>query len=283
VKELFSLEYKSLISGQWWRLITFSFSFIGLLEYFIGWSLLYYFRVLERQLGTPKYGVFVLISFTVSSILSISLIFIHSYLEEDSATPLMFSGPYGLIFSALVLYYYYIPALVPIPFFGIRFNDKIFIYLAAIILFLSHPPSTIYYSFCGIFSGLLYLTQFDSLELPNWICRFCEKYFGPILSISPSIMDGTTTTATTTTTTTPPQLSTAAATASSRRPAVVQNVFDFDTVHTYYSSPQLPRQPSPQHIEYLISMGVERERAIQVLMRCDDELNIAIENLFPTV
>jgi len=153
-------------------------------------------------------------------------------------------------------------------FFGLRFNDKIFIYLIAIILFLSHPPSTIYYSLCGIFSGLLYLTKsgFQSQEVPIWLSQFCEKYFGPLISLSPPIIEHSTQ---------------PVSPANPRRPAT--NVFDFDTVHTYYSSPQAPRQPSQQHIEYLMSMGVDRERAVQVLMRCDDELNLAIESLFPSV
>jgi len=145
---------------------------------------------------------------------------------------------------------------------------------------LIHPPSTIYYSFCGIFSGMFYLhtKTFESLQVPIVITQFCSKYFGPILSLSPTIIDHS-------------SQSLAGIGANNNtnnnnnnqyHPRRATNVFDFDTVQTYYSSPQPPRQPSQQHIDYLISMGVDRERAIQELMRCDDELNMAIESLFPT-
>jgi len=267
VKELFSLD-SELLSGQWWRLFTFPFSFVGFPEMFFGLSLLYSFRTLERQMGTSKYGIFAILSFTVSSILALTLLFGSQIVGGDFGK-IMFSGPYGFIFSSLVLYYHYIPPLAPIPFFGIRFNDKIFTYLSAIVLLLSYPPSSIYYAYCGVLAGMIYLTpSFESRRVPKWLSQLCDKYFGPLLSISPSIIDQTPTSGTQ---------------ASIPRGRPSPNVFDFDTVQTYYSSPQNPRLPSPQHIEYLISMGAERERAIQVLMRCDDDLNVAIENLFPSM
>jgi membrane associated rhomboid family serine protease len=264
-KELFWLEKKGLMTGQYWRLITFPFVFVGFTELFFGMSILYSFRVLERQMGSSKYGVLMVLALTVSSVLAFITLFLVSEITGDDKE-FIYSGPYGLIFASLVLYYYYIPPTIPVPFFGIRFNDKIFIYIFSVLLALSHPPATIYYAYCGLFAGMLYHNDyFESYRIPDWLCQFCTKYISPILSLSPTISDNQ---AQTMTPNSPLP----------RRPS--SNVFDFDSVHTYYSHPQPVRQPSPQHINYLISMGIDRETAIQVLMRCDDELNLAIENLF---
>jgi membrane associated rhomboid family serine protease len=295
VKELFWLDMKGLAMGQYWRLMTFPFSFIGFSEMLFGLPLLYSFRTLERQLGSSKFGVFVILSFLVSSLLVLILLFTTSNMGADPRNELVFSGPYALIFGALVLYYYYIPPMIPVPFFGIRFTDKVFTYIAAVILALSHPPSSIYYAYCGIFSGLLYRTKtFESLLVPLWLTKICSKYISPILTLFTIFIENQSS----------PQPQ-AQAPAHPQQPPIQSqqrptrnvntnpsvrlpayrpsNVFDFDTVHTFYSQPQPVRQPSQENIEYLISMGVDRETAVETLIRYDDELHIAIESLFPSL
>jgi len=254
-----------------------------------GLPLLYSFRTLERQLGSSEFGVFVILSFLVSSLLVLILLFTLSNTANDEKNERVFSGPYALIFGALVLYYYYIPPMIPVPFFGIRFTDKVFTYIAAVILALSHPPSSIYYAYCGIFSGLLYRTKtFESLLVPLWLTKICSKYISPILTLFTIFIENQSSSQ--------PQPQ-QPPTQSQQRPARnvntnpsvrlpayrPSNVFDFDTVHTFYSQPQPVRQPSQENIDYLMSMGVDRETAIETLVRYDDELHIAIESLFPSL
>lgn len=53
-------------------------------------------------------------------------------LFADATLNLLTSGPYGLIFSSFIPFYFDIPISTRFRVFGIRFTDKSFIYLAGL-------------------------------------------------------------------------------------------------------------------------------------------------------
>ncbi|MQM16950.1 hypothetical protein Taro_049911, partial [Colocasia esculenta] len=154
-----------------WKLITSVFGFSSTPELIFGLYLLYYFRVFERQIGSNKYSVsyfpqnfsslmeyslciwvFILFSLIVSTLLGVSAL---AFLG-DLAPNVLASGPYGVIFSSFVPFYFDIPVSSRFRIFGIRFTDKSFIYLAGLQLLLSSWKRSLLPGICGVIAGLLY-------------------------------------------------------------------------------------------------------------------------------
>jgi len=250
---IFKPSLDKLVRYEFCSLFTSRFLFLSIGETLCGIALLYNFRIFERQMGSKKYGAYVLLSLFISTLLEL---FIQYYFSVPTVS---YCGPYFLIFSQLVMYYYDVPSLAPISFFA---NDKMFTYLFAIQLIFSQYPNSGYLAFCGIVAGLLYRIEFlglEKLEIPDFIAELCKKYILPLLnSISPK------------------------STQSRNQQNTNNNQYTniLESVRNYYDSPQPGRQPSVSNIETLINMGFDRETAVQALTRSNDELQIAIERLF---
>jgi len=262
LRQTLELDKEGLSKFELWRLITSRFLFLGTSEIICGLILLYMFRIFERQMGSRKYGAFVVLSFFVSTFLeSILLLF---YLEDTVS----FSGPYFLIFAELVQYFYDIPSLAPISFFG---NDKLFGYFFALQLFFSQYPPSGYLALCGIVAGLLYRVEFlglEKFEFPKSIAKICQTYVLPLLNMSPTTLPR-------------PQQYQLPQNSLNGRPS---NTFEFEGGSgNYYTFPQPVRQPSVRNVDALINMGIDRETAVQTLVRYNDELQLAIESLMPTM
>jgi len=241
------LDKPGLGLGEYWRLVTSHFVFLTTGEMVCGLILLYAFRLFERQMGSKKYGVFVLLSLFIASLIEFIL------LHYEPAT-LVFGGPYAIIFAQIVQYFYDVPSLDPVPFFGVPMNDKIFTYLPALHLIFAQYPTTGYYALCGIVAGLLYRIEFLRLEklvIPSVLAQFSKKYFLPLLNRSNFTVRH-------------------------------QQHNNLEGIGNMYNFPQPARQPSGRNVDTLVGMGIDRQTAVQTLARYNDELQIAIENLFPT-
>ncbi|KAF9593756.1 hypothetical protein IFM89_024924 [Coptis chinensis] len=135
-----------------WRLFASVFAFSSTPELMFGLYLLYYFRVFERQIGSNKYSAFILFSIVVSSLFeAVALAFF-----KDPSLNMLASGPYGLIFSSFVPFYFDIPISTRFRIFGINFSDKSFVYLAGLQLLFSSWKRSIMPGICGVLAGLLY-------------------------------------------------------------------------------------------------------------------------------
>lgn len=88
-------------------------------ELLFGVSLLYYFRVLERQSGSAKFGSFALVVSGLSWGLHTSL---HLAYGWQRAVP---STPYGLIFACFVPFIFDIPPSTQFTLFGADLSDKV--------------------------------------------------------------------------------------------------------------------------------------------------------------
>nr|CAD1833813.1 unnamed protein product [Ananas comosus var. bracteatus] len=171
------LSYQDIIKNfQLWRIFASVFAFSSTPELLFGVYLLYYFRVFERQMGSNKYSVFVLFSLIVSSLFEI----IALMLFKDPTANVIASGPYGLIFSSFVPFYFDIPVTSRFRIFGLQFGDKSFIYLAGLQLLLSSWKRSLLPGLCGMLAGTLYhLNVFGirRIKFPNAVARHFSRFF----------------------------------------------------------------------------------------------------------
>jgi membrane associated rhomboid family serine protease len=96
-------------SHQVWRLFTSLLLTESLGECAVSGFLLYTFRLFERQLGSSKFAVFLLLASAVAVAARGALV----ALVPETAMHGLASGPYHIIFGLLPLYLTRVPSLVP--------------------------------------------------------------------------------------------------------------------------------------------------------------------------
>ncbi|XP_010271794.1 PREDICTED: rhomboid-like protein 20 isoform X3 [Nelumbo nucifera] len=160
-----------------WRFLASFITFSSTPELMFGLYLLYYFRVFERQIGSNKYSVFILFSVIISSLFEVlTLAFL-----KDPTLNILASGPYGLIFSSFVPFYFDIPVSTRFRIFGINFSDKSFIYLAGLQLLLSSLRRSVIPGMCGILAGSLYrlnILHIRRMKFPEFVTSFFSRLYG---------------------------------------------------------------------------------------------------------
>lgn len=145
-------------------------------EMLFGLGLLYVFRQIERTIGTRKFVSFCVVSTTLSVTLQLAILSTTSLLEEGRA---LSTGPFGPIFSLMVLYFAYIPA-IGTPIAGARINHKLPVYLAGLILATNEGKASLIPSCCALFAGILTFFQMKKLIMPEWIAKFGQRYIEPL-------------------------------------------------------------------------------------------------------
>ncbi|KAL9273141.1 Rhomboid-like protein [Drosera capensis] len=245
------LSYQDIFQNlQLWKLLTSLFAFSSTPELMFGLYLLYYFRVFERQIGSSKYSVFILFSVITSLLLEVAALAIL----KDPSVNLITSGPYGLIFSSFVQFYFDIPVSSRVRFFGFRFSDKSFIYVAGLqqLLFSSWKRS-ILPGVCGILAGLLYrlnIFYVRRIKYPDFVAAFFSWF------------------------SLPSSLSTSSA-------AATRNVLGNSPTYVgrqaerNYPAPSASVEPQEDSISTLVSMGFDRNDARQALVQAKNDVNIA--------
>lgn len=231
---------------QLWKLIVSVFAFSSTPELMFGAYLLYYFRVFERQIGSNKYSVFVSFSIIVSSLLQL---FAQAFFNNPALSVLT-SGPYGLIFSSFVPFFFDIPISTRFRVSSISFSDKSFIYLAGLQLLLSSWKRSLIPGLCGILAGSLYrlnVLRIRRLKFPEFIASFFSR-----LSL-PSV-GGT----------------------SPAPPARIAPSFAARQVEGNFRAPvSSGPEPSEESIATLVSMGFDRNSARQALVHARNDINAA--------
>lgn len=172
---------------QIWKLVVSVLGFSSTPELIFGAFLLYYFRVFERQIGSNKYTVFILFSIIASLLLEVLAL----WLLKDPSLNILTSGPYGLIFSSFVPFYFDIPISTRICAFNLNFSDKTFIYLAGLQLFMSSWKRSMLPGICGILAGSLYrlnVFRVRKMKFPEYITSFLSRLSWPSMgSASPTL------------------------------------------------------------------------------------------------
>ncbi|MCL7021983.1 hypothetical protein MKW94_012137 [Papaver nudicaule] len=234
-----------------WKLIASVFAFSSTPELMFGLYLLYYFRVFERQIGSNKYSVFILFSVIVSSLFEVLAL----TLLKDPTLNILTSGPYGLIFSSFVPFYFDIPVSTRFRIFGVSISDKSFIYLAGLQLLFSSWKRSILPGICGILAGSLYrlnILRIRKIKFPAFVASFFSR-----LSL--------------------PSPGTAPPSTASRN--VIGNVPSFPGREVQRNNPIAPpaftTEPPEESITTLVSMGFDRNTARQALIHARNDINMA--------
>jgi len=177
-----SLSYQAIVQKlHLWRLITSGFVFSSTPELMCGVYLLYYFRVLERQIGSNKHLVFVLFSMIFTTMCEL----ISLVMFKDPISSGLAPGPYGLIFSSFVLFFYDIPVSKRFRIFNIQLSDKSFVYFAGLQLLLSSWKLSFIPGVCGVLAGFSYrLNVFciRRIKFPEVVASAVARIFSPLLS-----------------------------------------------------------------------------------------------------
>ncbi|CAA0837409.1 Ubiquitin-associated (UBA) protein [Striga hermonthica] len=250
----FAWSYQDIFKKlQIWKLIVSVFGFSSTPELVFGVYLLYYFRVFERQIGSNKHTVFILFSVIVSLLLE----FVAQWLlKADPSLSILTSGPYGLIFSSFVPFYFDIPVSTRFRVFSLNFSDKTFIYLAGLQLFLSSWKRSMLPGICGILAGSLYrlnVFRVRRIKFPEFIASFFSRLsFPSIGSSSPT-------------------------TRSSRNIVGSAPPFAGRHMEANYS------EPTEDMIATLVSMGFDQNSARQALVQARNNINAATNILLESL
>ncbi|KAL0359631.1 UNVERIFIED_CONTAM: Rhomboid-like protein 20 [Sesamum angustifolium] len=235
---------------QIWKLIVSVFGFSSTPELVFGIYLLYYFRVFERQIGSNKYTVFILFSITTSLLLEVLAL----WLLKDPSLNILTSGPYGLIFSSFVPFFFDIPVSTRFRVFSLNFSDKTFIYLAGLQLFLSSWKRSMLPGICGILAGSLYrlnVLRVRRIKFPEFIASFFSRLSWPSMGSTSS-------------------------TGSSRNLLGNAPPYAVRQMEGNYPAPLSSMMEPPEDaIATLVSMGFDRNSARQALIRSRNDVNAA--------
>ncbi|KAH9621647.1 hypothetical protein KSS87_003125 [Heliosperma pusillum] len=249
-----------------WKIIVSMFAFMSTPELMFGLFLLYYFRVFERQIGSNKYSVFILFSFAVSVLEeSVILAFLKEilpgqlssyslskHISQDPKDPSysITSGPYGLIFSSFVQFFFDIPVSTRFRVFGLSFSDKSFIYLAGLQLLLSSWKRSMLPGICGVTAGFLYrmnIFYIRKAKLPDFLASLFSRVSWPSMGSS----------------------SAAAGSPGTR------NTLETGSAPPYAGRQVEAMEPSEDSITTLVSMGFDRDNARQALVQARNDVNVA--------
>ncbi|KAF9593992.1 hypothetical protein IFM89_026693, partial [Coptis chinensis] len=123
---------------------------------------------------------FILFSVVVSSLFeAVALAFF-----KDPSLNMLASGPYGLIFSSFVPFYFDIPVSIRFRIFGINFNDKSFAHFAGLQLLFSSWKRSILPGICGVLAGLRYHSNIFGIrpiKFPEFVSSFFSRLSWPTL------------------------------------------------------------------------------------------------------
>eukprot|EP01018_Ginkgo_biloba_P000796 Gb_24078 [translate_table: standard] len=248
-----SLSYQAIVKKiHIWRLVASASVFSSTSELMFGLYLLYYFRVFERQIGSNKYAVFVLFSAVLSTFFEL----ISLALFKDTISGLA-SGPYGIIFSSFVPFLLDIPVSTRFRTFGVRFSDKSFVYLAGLQLLLSSWKKSFIPGVCGVLAGMLYrmnVLGIQRIKFPKSVTSTASRLFSPLISSGPS-------------------------TTVSRR-TVSRETIDAPLNQQFQGGFAAPTVASSEEaISMLVSMGFDRNSAIQALIQTRNDISAAADLL----
>lgn len=176
VKSWLSLDLNKLYIGQEYRLISSQLIFDNVPQAIVGSIIMYGFRTFERQMGSRKFGTFLIISFIINLIIELILSGIITSSITALKSTVVTSGPFFYIYALVPFYYYYTPAMHSTKYkiFGIpiTISQKLWLYVLLTELFFSFGVSSIMSGMSGMLTGLIYLSNvfgIQRLRLPEFI------------------------------------------------------------------------------------------------------------------
>jgi len=233
-----------------WKLFTNNFYFSSPVETVIGLTLLYNFRIFERQMGSLKFAAFTLATSGIAVLVNLATLVLLSHQE-------IVSGPYPLIFSALVLYYFEVPPATRFRFCGISASDKLLTYLFAVQLLFSHSLGSICAGFTGIVAGMAYrldAVPFKKLAFPMSVGKWFSKWILPWIQSPPK-----------------PTIPRVGAV---QTPNSVAGIFNNGGTAPANVQP-VAQPPDEAVVTQLMDMGFPREEVVRALLRANNNVLVA--------
>lgn len=248
-----TLSYQALAKKhQVWRVLTSSCIFSSTPELIFGLYLVYFFRVFERQIGSNKYSVFLVFSTIVTTVLNVTYLLV----SKDPSSLGLSSGPYGLIFASFVQFFFDIPTSARFRLFGAQFSDKSFVYLAGLQLLLSAWKRSLIPGICGLLAGAAYrlnLLGIRRIKFPEAVAAAAGRVLAPLLPRGGAVPSS-----------------------NGRRPSNPQYVGGLQgRGPALVPSAPILGQPPEESIAMLVSMGFDRNRAIQALTQARNDVTAA--------
>ena len=248
--------------GQIWRLLTHNLIFTTPGELLFGVVLLYYFRQLERQLGSSRFAAFAI---SVTSFYSLLLLWI----QLSNPSFLSASGPYALILASLIHYFYEAPKIYHFQILGtFSLSDKSFIYMATFQFIICYPPLSFTSFLAAIIAGLIFRIPFirHNADMPDTLVSLSTTYLLPLLGTSP------------------PSSSQSRPSTARLRPLANGAVelsrlsSEDQTLNSIHGHGYV----SDANIDTLVSMGFPRDHAVSALQQNGDDVHRAAETLIAT-
>ncbi|KAL3657186.1 hypothetical protein V7S43_017848 [Phytophthora oleae] len=168
--------------SQYWRLLSSQLTFHHGLAVSLGLYAVFQFRVLERQLGSRKFGSVLVFVLLISGALQLAALTSAPVLAKNIP-----GGPYPVIGAFAVYFNKFIPKLSPKSFsvWGLHFSDKSSTYMLMLVLFARDFRSLVPF-LGGSFLGFLFSsTPLGRLRLPSFVCSI----FGllhPLFEVAPA-------------------------------------------------------------------------------------------------
>ncbi|KAL1918049.1 uncharacterized protein VTP21DRAFT_3315 [Calcarisporiella thermophila] len=258
---------------QFWRLVTSHVAFTNSGELFFGMLIIYHLRVIERQFGSVKYAAFVFVSVAMATILEVGALMIWGSLNGKYIP----AGPYGFIYAALYQYYKLIPETYRFRLFGVPLTDKIYLYVLASQLLISHFPNSVVAGVCGLVAGMLYRADVANVKrwrFPGVLVRFAKRWLEPLLASRPTIRSNATT---------------QEQRARMLRDDIRSRQQTAEAMREYLGSlaraePGGINPPSDEEVSMLVAMfpNIPRETVVQALTSSNNDVSRAVEYLLST-
>eukprot|EP01083_Nonionella_stella_P090953 254219_1 len=243
---------------QLWRLITSNVVSGTPGDLFFSITLLYIFRMFERQFGSRKFASAILFFFAGSTIL-------QSVMQIMDLTTPATSGPHAAIFGLLVQYICDIPTTSRLNILGVSVSDKLPTYITAFMYATRQAPSSWVVALCGIAMGALFRSDqlpFSKFRVPNFASDFCNSWLGPLLT-GRSILRGP---------------------GRGRYTRVAQNADAMSSSSAELDQlipggPPPARQANPDMLTHLLDMGFDETSATAALINANNDLPRAVHLL----
>ncbi|CAI5704064.1 unnamed protein product [Peronospora effusa] len=157
-----------LIRSQYWRLFSSQMTFQHGLAVSLGLYVVFQFRVLERQLGSRKFGSVVVFVMLISGALQLTALSSVS----SSLVEFIPGGPYPVLGALAVYFNRYIPKLQPrtVSVWGMHFSDKSSTYLLIFVLLACDFRALIPFLGGSVLGMLFHSTPLGRLRLPSFVC-----------------------------------------------------------------------------------------------------------------
>lgn len=180
------------------------------------------------------------------------------FVAKDSSPLGLSPGPYGLVFASFVQFFFDIPTSTRFQLFGARFSDKSFVYLAGLQLLLSAWKRSFIPGICGLLAGAAYRMNVFGIrrvKFPEGLASAAGRVFAPLF---------------------PRTTSPSSSRTSARRAPNTQYASGLQG-HVPASAPPVPvlLPPAEESVAMLVSMGFDRNQALQALTQARNDVTMA--------